>query len=239
MNGRTPAAYGRPSSDGGRIYLEDYNKYNTMAKFIYQEIGGITKNGERIVKPRFVGNRQVSSDRFLTEVAKKSALTKGTLQAVITTIADMLPQYLAQGDSVRIEGLGLFTPTLAMNNNMPVREIDEKGHEVQHNAQNVTFGTVRITADKELIKAAKLLCHPIHDRYQGNRRAMDTPYTREQRTGLAIEFLEQHSTLTVADYMRLTGLRHTKAAQELRELSTGSEACLEAHGRGSHRYYTK
>lgn len=210
-----------------------------MAKFIYQEIGGITRKGERIVKPRFVGKSQVSWEMFLSDAASRSMFTRGTLQAVVATIADMLPRYLAQGSSVRIDGLGLFTPTLAMNNNMPVREVDEEGHEVQHNAKNVTFGTVRITADKKMVMAARALCKPIHDRYQGNRKAMDTPYTREQRMGLALEFLEHNPVLTVARYMELTGLRHTKAAQELRELSAGSEACLKACGRGSHRYYAK
>ena len=208
-----------------------------MAKYIYQEIGGITKNGEPIVKPRFANLRQIGSDDFLAEVAHRCPMSKGTLQAAIANIADTLPEYLAQGKSVRIEGLGLFTPTLTMKNADKVVETDENGHEVQHNAKHVTLDTVRITADKNLVVQTRSKCKLTHDRYEANRKAMDTPYSREERIERAVAYLASNPMLTVNAYMELTGLRHTMAAKELRELSTGNEARLSAQGRGSHRFY--
>lgn len=210
-----------------------------MAKYIYQEIGGITNKGERIVKPRFVGGRQVSNEEFMGEVAHRCAVSKGTLQAVMSNIADLLPEYLAQGNSVRIDGLGLLTPSLTMRDDMPVVEDNLEGNEVQHNAQNVVFGTVHITPDKELVRNARQKCRLTHDRYEGNRRAMDTPYTAEQRLELARKHLDQSPILTVSDYMELTGLRHTMAARELRDWASDPESGIRKAGRGSHRYYTK
>ena len=208
-----------------------------MAKYIYQEIGGITKKGETIVKPRFANLRQVSSEAFLTEVAHRCHLTKGTLQAAVSSIAETLPDYLSQGKSVRIEGLGLFTPTLTMKDDADVVEKDESGKEVQHNATKVTLGNVRITADKELVQDTRRRCKLTHDRYMGNRKAMDTPYSREEREEKALAYLREKAMLTVSAYMELTGLRHTMAAKELREMSKGDDARLRAQGRGSHRYY--
>lgn len=210
-----------------------------MAKFIYQEIGGITNKGERIVKPRFVQTRQVGTGEFITELVRRSSLTRGELLGVLSNIAETLPYFLAQGNSVRMEGIGVFTPTLAMRNDQPVTELDDEGHEVTHNAKNVELGTVHISPDKELVKAARMKCHLTHDRYIGNRRAMDTPYTAEERLKLALAHLDSQPMLTVGDYMELTGLRHTMAAKELRTLSEGEGARLKAQGRGSHRYYTK
>ncbi|MBO4612495.1 MAG: hypothetical protein J5671_04915 [Bacteroidaceae bacterium] len=209
-----------------------------MAKYIYQEIGGITKNGEPIVKPRFANLRQVSSDEFLAEVAHRCPMSKGTLQAAVANIVEALPEYLAQGKSVRIEGLGLLTPTLTMKDAADVVETDESGHDVQHNAKHVTLDTIRMTPDKHLVSTTRMKCKLTHDRYLGNRKAMDTPYSREERLERAIAYLQEHSMLTVSGYMELSGLRHTMAAKELRELSSGEEARLKAEGRGSHRFYT-
>lgn len=210
-----------------------------MAKFIYQEIGGITNKGETIVKPRFVQTRQVDTGEFITELTRRSAHTRGELLGMLSNIADTLPYFLAQGHSVRLEGVGVFTPTLAMRNDLPVTETDEEGRDTTHNAKNVVVDTVRYTPDKTLVRTVRRSCHPTHDRFQNNLRAMDTPYTREERLRLALSFLNSHPMLTVADYMEQTGLRHTMAAKELRELSEGDGAQLKPRGRGSHRYYTK
>ena len=208
-----------------------------MAKYIYQEIGGIKKHGEPIVKPRFANLTQVSSEEFLNEVAHRCPMSKGTLQAAVANIAEALPALLAQGKSVRIEGLGLFTPTLTMKDSAEVVEADETGHEVQHNAKNVVLDTIRITADRELVSTTRSKCKLSHDRYLANRKAMDTPYTSEQRKDRAVAYLRDNAMLTVAAYMELTGLRHTMAAKELRALSEGADAPLKAQGRGSHRFY--
>lgn len=210
-----------------------------MAKFIYQEIGGITNKGETIIKPRFVGGRQVSTEEFINEVAHRSVLSRGTLLAALTSIADLLPQYLAKGNTVRLEGIGLFTPTLTMRDDRPVSEADGEGNEVQHNARNVVLDTVRITPDRELVSETRKECRPVHDRFMDNQQAMSTPFTREERLHKAIEYLETVPMLTVAEYMRLTGLRHTMAANELRSFATGPDAQLKMQGRGSHRYYTR
>ena len=66
---------------------------------------------------------------------------------------------------------------------------------------------------------------------------MPTPYSEEERRNLALNHLQEHSALTVSQYMQLTGLRRTKASQELRLWSHGEDACLEAVGRPPHRYY--
>lgn len=210
-----------------------------MAKFIYQEIGGITNKGESIMKPRFVQTRQLSTGEFITEMARHSMFTRGELLGMLSQIADTLPEFLAQGHSVKLDGIGLFTPTLAMRNDAPVTETDEEGHDVTHNAKNVVFDTVRYTPDKSLLSTVRKNCRPTHDRYQANRRAMDTPYTQEERLRMALNYLSTAPMLTVSRYMDLTGLRHTMAAQELHTFSEGEGALLKAQGRGSHRYYIK
>ncbi len=208
-----------------------------MAKFIYQEIGGITNKGESIVKPRFVQTRQVSTSEFINELAHRSSLTRGELVGVLQNLADTLPSFLSQGHSVRLDGIGLFTPTLTMRGGKPVTETTDEGSAVTHNAQNVVLDTIRFTPDRELVSQTRMDCNPTHDQFQANRKAMETPYTREERLQRALKHLAQQPMLTVSDYMELTGLRHTMAARELREWAEGEKPALRKVGRGSHRYY--
>lgn len=206
-------------------------------KFIYQEVGGITANGERIVKPRFVGSRQVSTYEFLQEVMRHISLTRGELLGALTAIGETLPYYLAQGNSVKLDGIGTFSPTLAMRDGVPTVETEEDGHEVHHNARSVVFDTIRYVPDRDLLVLTAKRCHPLHDRYQGDKKAMPTPYNEEERWQSLRAYLMEHGMVTVKEYMSLTGLRRTKASIELREWSRSEAHRLAPVGRVPHRYY--
>ncbi|MBQ7683809.1 MAG: hypothetical protein IJT48_04925 [Bacteroidaceae bacterium] len=208
-----------------------------QGKFIYQEVGGITANGERIVKPRFVGSRQISTYEFLQEVMRHISLTRGELLGALTAIGETLPYYLAQGNSVKLDGIGVFSPTLTMRNDVPIVETEEDGREVRHNARSVVFDTIRYTPDRDLLIVTANSCHPLHDRYQGDKKAMPTQYDEAERWQRLHAYLVEHATVTVSEYMSLTGMRRTKASMELRGWSQGEGRRLEPVGRVPHRYY--
>ena len=67
------------------------------------------------------------------------------------------------------------------------------------------------------------------------------PYasTPEERLGLAREFLETHSYLTVSDYAALTGLLRNAAAKELRRWAEDETSGIGRSGRGTHRVYVR
>ena len=70
-------------------------------------------------------------------------------------------------------------------------------------------------------------------------RKSSTRYTPEERLGLAREFLETHSYLTVSDYAALTGLLRNAAAKELRRWAEDETSGIGRSGRGTHRVYVR
>ena len=62
---------------------------------------------------------------------------------------------------------------------------------------------------------------------------------KEERLQKALDYLEEHKVLKVAQYMELTGQGHTTSACELRAFSQDASSGIVAIGRGSSVVYVK
>ena len=74
---------------------------------------------------------------------------------------------------------------------------------------------------------------------EGTARIHRSPYTKEQRLNLALEYLEKHGAMKIADYMELTGLSRTTATLELQEFRRDMNSGIDFIGRGRAKVYVK
>ena len=74
---------------------------------------------------------------------------------------------------------------------------------------------------------------------EGTARIHRSPYTKEQRLNLALEYLEKHGAMKIADYMEFTGLSRTTATLELQEFRRDMNSGIDFIGRGSAKVYVK
>jgi len=138
------------------------------------------------------------------------------------------------GYSVRIDGLGTFNAKLGVRKDKE-QDAFEEG-EQKRNAQSIEVNGIGFRADKELISKTDREC----DLERGGvSRLKVSKYSLEERIVLAKKYLENHVMMRVGDYATLTGLSHSKASIELRELCERPDAGFKAQGRGSHRVYIK
>jgi hypothetical protein len=70
-------------------------------------------------------------------------------------------------------------------------------------------------------------------------RVNRSPYTKEERLQKALEYLEENKVLKVNQYMELTGLAHTTAANELRAFSRDGSSGIISVGRRPAVVYVK
>jgi len=73
----------------------------------------------------------------------------------------------------------------------------------------------------------------------GEARLHHSPYSKEERLKLALQYLEEHGAMRVVEYMELTGLSRTKAAIELKEFRQDLSSGITFIGRGSSKVYVK
>ena len=76
------------------------------------------------------------------------------------------------------------------------------------------------------------------ERY-GESRLRKSPYTKEQRLQLALNYLEKNGAMRIADYMEMTGLSRTTATLELTEFRKDPESGITFIGRGSSKVYVR
>lgn len=206
-----------------------------MAKYIKQEMPDLRQTGEKKVYYRLKTERNIGSDEFIRSLSHTfSGISEGDIVRVLIAAADHLGELLGKGYSVTLKDIGTFKATIGLEEDKELDTLD--GTEPKRNAQSLWLKGVNFRADKELVKTARANCKL---KREGTARIHRSPFNKEKRLSLALDYLEKNGAMKVADYMTLTGLSHTTAAMELKEFRQDPASGIDFIGRGSAKVYVK
>lgn len=206
-----------------------------MAKYVMQEMKNLHKEGETLLYPRMVIDGCCETEELVEMITKGSTLRKGEVMAALQLVADGMVSMMAHGRSVRLEGIGLFTPSLSLKDGKE-RENTE-GDSSRRNAQSIEIGNINFRAEKSLIQDTNSQCSL--QRQKGDWRCNRSKFSPEERLSIALNYLETNHTMTVGEYEQLTGLSHTTAGKELKKWVATPESGIYFKGSGSHKIYVK
>ena len=142
---------------------------------------------------------------------------------------------MGEGHSVKIDGLGVFTPSLGIRDGFE-RESGEPGGQ-KRNAMSIYMQNINFRADKEFIQETGMHCRLDRSKWKFQRSS--SRYTAEQRLRLAQNYLQTNVLLKVNDYCNMTGLLRNAAALELKRWSEMPDSGIGYTGRGSHKIYIR
>ena len=206
-----------------------------MAQYIKQEMPNLNGTEEPQVYYRLKTNRNISSKEFVKHISlNDSAVDRGEIEGVLIRIADGLAELLGNGYSVTLDGVGTFKAGLGLKRDKEMDSFEED--ETKRNARSLQLTSINYRADKTLVREANRRCKL--ERY-GESRLRKSPYTKEQRLQLALEFLDKNSAMRIGDYMKLTGLSRTTATMELKAFRQDPASGITFVGRGSQKVYVK
>ena len=206
-----------------------------MAQYIKQEMPNLNGTEEPQVYYRLKTNRNISSKEFVKHISRNdSAADRGEIEGVLIRIADGLAELLGNGYSVTLDGVGTFKAGLGLKRDKEMDSFEED--ETKRNARSLQLTSINYRADKTLVREANRRCKL--ERY-GESRLRKSPYTKEQRLQLALEFLDKNSAMRIGDYMQLTGLSRTTATMELKAFRQDPATGITFVGRGSQKVYVK
>ena len=200
-----------------------------------QEMDDLNREGEALLYPRMVITGCCATDELAARIAANSTFSPGEAAGLIRQLADEMAAAMASGRSVRLDGIGTFTPTLALGRDKEREAPDGSGP--RRNATSIRVGGVGFRVDRRLVNETDRQCHL--ERASHNFARRRSPYTPEERLNRALAYLTDHPWLTVADYARICQLSHPTASRELRRLAADPISGLAAKGRGSHRVYVR
>ena len=206
-----------------------------MAKYIKQEVPDMKKTGEQKVFYRMKVERNIDFQEFIQQVCSHhKGITRGEALRVLVSASETLAELLGEGYSVTLDDWGTFKATIGLEEGKEMDTLD--GNETKRNARSLQLKGVNYRADKELIKKASQHCKLERE---GIARIHRSPYSKEERLTLALEYLEKHGAMKVANYMELTGLSRTAATLELQEFRRDITSGIDFIGRGSAKVYVK
>lgn len=206
-----------------------------MSKYIKQEMPDIHRNGEQKVYYRLKTERNIDTEEFIRSLHESfKGMNEADITRVMIATADHLSKLLGQGYSVTLNGIGTFKATIGLEKNKELDTLEPQTP--QRNAQSLRMKGVNYRADKELIKKASKHCKLERE---GIRRIHRSPYSKEERLELALQYLNEHGAMKVMNYVELTGLSRTVATLELKEFRQDPTSGIDFIGRGSAKVYVK
>ena len=206
-----------------------------MAKYIKQEMPNMNGTDEPQVYYRLKTDRNISSKEFVTNISRNgSATDRGEIESILIRIADGLAELLGNGYSVTLNGIGTFKAGLGLKEDKEMDTFD--GDEAKRNARSLQLTNINFRADKTLIKEANQRCKLER---AGESRLRQSPYSKEERLQLALEYLDKNGAMHIADYMELTRLSRTTATLELKAFRQDPTSGITFVGRGSSKVYVK
>lgn len=206
-----------------------------MARYIMEEMPDIRKTGKKVTYPKFARIENMSTKELAKRIEDVSGFSAGDIEGVFLQASIEMAHLMANGYSVKIDGIGTFTPSLALCKGKEREEAGDGG--THRNAQSIVVGDVNFRVDRTMIRNINSRCNL--ERAPWKRQHSSQKYTPEQRLTLALEYLEKHAFLTVREYRRLTGLLQTAATNELRQWAHQPDSGIGIDGIGSHRVYIK
>lgn len=202
-------------------------------EYFFQEMPDLNNKGERLVypKPRHVD--QFDYDLFLKEVAQSSGFNQSQIKGVLDAVTKQMRFAFDYGYSVKIEGLGTFSPALGLKNPNKREEVKEEG--IRYDTYNVYFKTVNFLPAKKWLKDLRRSIELVK---RGKTKTVSPKAeTQEDRLALAKEYLEENAFMRAADYERLTGMGSTSAWRDLQAFRSNPESGITTRGRGASLIY--
>jgi len=159
-------------------------------------------------------------------------MDESQILGVLSLVSEKLALCMAEGFSVKLDGIGTFNAKLGVRSDM-LPDAFEEG-EPSRNAKSIIVNGVSYRADKNLIRNTDRKCTLVRG---GESRLKKSPFTLEERIAKAREFMKTNLFMKVPDYVQLTGLSRSTAAEELRKLASDSSTGITSRGRRSQKLY--
>lgn len=205
-----------------------------MAEYDMQELTLPNEDGKRILYPRMQLYGQKDLEYIADKVSYATSFTRGDIKGLVQAITEEIAHSMSEGYSVKIEGLGVFTPSLGLRKDKE-RESGEEGAP-RRNAASICLRDINFRVDKELLYETAGHCTLQRAQYKKCRRSSQL-FAPEERLERAKEFMKKNTFMSVAEYCRMTGLLKTTAANELKAWAAQPDSGINYRGRGTHKLY--
>ena len=176
--------------------------------------------------------KPMTFQQFVSLCHREGRMDESMILGVLSLVSEKLALCMAEGFSVKLDGIGTFNAKLGVRDDV-LPDAFEEG-EPSHNAKSIMVNGVAYRADKTLIRNTDRKCTLVKG---GVSRLKKSPFSPEERIEKARDFLKTHMFMRVPDYVQLTGLSRSTAAEELCKLARDPSTGIMSRGSRSQKVY--
>ena len=201
------------------------------ASYIKREVADL--NGTGMTQAYYkMELKPMTFQQFVKLCRREGGTDESLIIGVMSLVSEKLALCMAEGFSVKLDGIGTFSAKLGMRDDV-LPDSFEEGQR-GHNAKTIMVKGVSYRADKGLIDNTQRKCTLVKG---GESRIMKSRYTLEERIEKGKEYLRKHMFMRVPDYARITGLSRSTATIELRRLAEDPKSGIASRGEHSQKLY--
>lgn len=205
-----------------------------MARYIMEKFAdGMFGEGERLY-PKLVGGQMVSSERIAEIIERRTSFTRGDVLGMLSEVAAIVEEQIAEGNSVRIDGLGTLRPVLGLVEKERRGEWTDSANRLT-TGRNIKLKSVNFRPDAALLHKAER--GMVLERASESMGRNHPTTSIEQRAAMARQYIADHGFMRVADYASLTGLSRSVASIELRKLASDEASGITSSGSRAGKIY--
>ena len=204
-----------------------------MAKYIKKEIVDLNGKGATQAYYRMKTWRKLETEEFVKRCHDlNGAFSESILKGALAALTQQLAYELANGYSVKLDGLGVFNAKIGLCKDKEQDDFSEDG--TRRNAASLQVTGVSLKVDKELMKAINKDCDL--ERGDDERLSRQT-YTLEQRIERARDFIRKNGYMRSYEYAQLNGLAKSTASRELIRITSDPRSGIRSEGSRSSKLY--
>lgn len=131
------------------------------------------EKGKKVMYPVMKLRGNVDLDGLVQSMTYASAFSPGDIVGIVRSLAQAIACEMAEGHSVKIDGLGTFTPALGLREGAE-RESGKEG-EPRRNATSICLNGIHFKPSRELLHETGKRCH-LHRSTDPSRRLVGTAH---------------------------------------------------------------
>ncbi len=205
-----------------------------MAQYVMEKLSeGMLGEGERIY-PKLVNAGVAGIGEIADLIEHSTTFHSSDVKGMLEALARVIAAEVAQGRTVRLDGLGTFRAVLGLVEKDRRQEWKTETDRLA-TGRNVRVKTVNFRPDNRMLRE-------VDDRISlervGNLERPPRPQsTMAERLAMLRTYCAEHHFIRVSSYADLTGLSRTTASRELRTFAADPETGVTGMGRGAAKVY--
>ena len=208
-----------------------------MAKYYLQEMMNFQEEGKTRVYPKLMVYSQISQEDFIKSIRSRAGIfSEGVAEGLFITMTECMTDWLSEGHTVKIEGLGTFSLSLGFT--------DDKGNEMEdeltdkRRIRKVEVRGVNFKPDPEFLKDVQKKT-TLEREMTGVKRVLPQKFSMEEKLQRALEKIERQGFITLQQYANLNDVSRTTASKELNAFAKDTASGITTMGQASHKVWIK